>query len=127
MTSYQSGEGMETINEADWKQAETTKDTILRENKIRIQAIEKEQVEWAIKLKKREVEFSEYQMKLLGFRNEIAEIKKRNFALVREWVRVDAAYREQNPEKFAVKTLDELQEDLEKKGVKVDKWRLGES
>lgn len=112
------------MDEAEWKNAEETKNQVLSENNKRLEVLKQEATLLAISLKKREIEENDYRMKLLAIRTEDEEIRRRNFKLVQEFIKVDLEYRKEHPEKFRVKTMEELEERLEKDGIKVDNWRL---
>jgi len=111
------------ITDNDLKKATEKKNGILKGNMNRLDELRKEQVLIALDYQKKKLSKGAFTQKMLRIRNEIKEIKKRNFGLVQEWITIDDRYQDQHPEKYLKPTIEELKEKLKDKNIEVEKWR----
>lgn len=109
------------ITKEEYEKALKTKDDILSGNKARYKELQDRQIELSKMMKAKAIEPQDFQNQMNNIRGEMAEIKRRNFLLVEEWIKVDCEYKY---EAHKAPTLDDLKDKLAGEKIDLEKWRL---
>lgn len=112
------------ISEEEWRNAEATKDRILKENNARVQELLNKEILLSLDYKNKKLPIGGFKYQMLLIRHELAEIKKRNFELVQKWIAADNEYRAQDTDRYGGKTLEEIKPELKKGNIEIEDWRL---
>lgn len=107
------------VTEAEYEHAFEVKETILKDNQGRLDQIATARLDLSKKLAKKEVGREDFIQRMNMLAMEERAIRKANFLLVQEWLKVDMQYQSEHSTLQAKTT-----EELIKNGVKIDTWRL---